>query len=509
MAEEKTRTEYSAKNTTVAVVSRFAAMFMGFLLRIVFTHTLSEDYVGVDGLFTDIINILSLTELGVGSAITYALYGPIQKKDIETQKALMKYFQRFYHMVAAIVLLVGLALIPFFDVLIKDRPDIEHLVLIYLIYLFNSVCSYLLIYKKTLLDAHQLSYIGVLYKTVGWMIKDVAQILVLIFTRNFILYVVLLLVTTLISNVLISKKADAYYPYLKEKNISPLKKGEKEDILKNVKAMVMHKIGNVVVSNTDNLILSAFVGIGAVGKYSNYYMIIGSLRDVIAQVYQGVLASVGNLGVSEKKERIHTVFLGTFFICQWLSVFTSITIYEVIDPFVAVFFGKQYVFDSLTVAMLSLCFFVTGMRNATLVFRDSLGLFYYDRYKAVAEAVCNLILSLILVHFMGAAGVFLGTILSTLLTSSWVEPYVLYKYRLQVSVKEYFVKYFLYTFVGIGCFLVTHLLCDYVTGYSVFTIFYRLCICVLVPNALMLLCYCGNKDFRYVMEKGKHIMKKR
>ena len=508
MLEEKSRTEYSARNTTVAVVSRFAAMFMGFLLRIVFTHTLSEDYVGVDGLFTDIINILSLTELGVGSAITYALYGPIQQKDIETQKSLMKYFKNFYHWVAAIVLGIGLALIPFMNVLIKDQPKVDHLILIYLLYLVNSVLSYLLIYKKTLLDAHQLSYIGVLYKTVGWMIKDVAQILVLIFTRNFVLYVGLLLISTLITNILVSKKADRYYPYLKEKEVSPLSKDQKDGILKNVKAMLMHKIGNVVVSNTDNLLLSAFVGIVAVGKYSNYYMIIGSLRDVIAQVYQGILASVGNLGVSEEKERIHKVFLGTFFICQWLSVFSAIAIYEIIDPFVAIFFGENYVFDSLTVGMLSVSFFVTGMRNATLVFRDSLGLFYYDRYKAVAEAVCNLLFSLIFVHFLGAAGVFLGTVLSTLFTSSWVEPYVLYKYRLKAPVREYFGKFLLYTLVGLICFFVTHYLCGFWKGYTIGVIVYRLLVCIFVPNALMVMFYFQKEEFGYVMEKGIEVIRK-
>ncbi len=507
--QEKSRTEYSAKNTTVAVVSRFAAMFMGFILRIVFTHTLSEDYVGVDGLFTDIINILSLTELGVGTAITYALYGPIQQKDIETQKSLMKFFQKFYHGVAAVVLVIGLLLVPFLDVLIKEEPKVDYLILIYLMYLLNSVLSYFIIYKKTLLDAHQLSYIGILYKTVGWMIKDVFQILVLIFTHNFILYVLLLLISTVLSNILISKKADAYYPYLKDKNVRPLEKAEKADIIKNVKAMLMHKVGNVVVSNTDNLLLSAFVGIVAVGKYSNYYMIIGSLKDLLLQVYQGIIASVGNLGVSEDAGRIHRVFRGTFFITQWMSVFVTICIYELIDGFVYLFFGEQYVFDSLTVSMLAICFFVTSMRNATLVFRDSLGLFYFDRYKSIVEAVLNLVISLFFVTRLGAAGVFLGTILSTLLTSFWVEPYVLYKHRLKKKVVEYFLLYGVYTFVGVVSFVVTHELCKLTPGYDIFSMCCRLIFCVAVPNLIMFISYVKTKDFNYVLNKGLELYEKK
>ena len=508
MEQTKSRTEYSARNTIVAVVSRFAAMFVGFILRIVFTHTLSEDYVGVDGLFTDIINILSLTELGVGTAITYALYAPIQQNDIEKQKSLMKFFQKFYHIVAGTILILGLLVIPFMDYIIKDQPNVDHLILIYLLYLTNSVMSYFIIYKKTLLDAHQLSYIGILYKTVGWMIKDVFQMLVLIFTHNFILYVCLLLVTTITTNIFVSKKADHMYPFLREKQVLSLEKNEKDGIIQNVKAMLMHKVGNIVVSSTDNLILSAFVGIVSVGKYSNYYMIIGSVKDLIGQIYSGILASVGNLGVSENKDRIHRVFNGTFFICQWVSIFAAISIYEIIDPMVAVFFGEQYVFEPLTVVMLSVCFYITGMRNATLAFRDSLGLFYYDRYKSVVEAILNIVLSLILVNKFGAAGVFLGTICSTLLTSSWVEPFVLYKHRLKTSAMEYFFKYIYYTAWGCVIFLVTDKLCRFMDGYSIKVILYRVIVCTFVVNGSLLIVYFKNNEFKYVIEKGLTVYKK-
>ena len=153
--EQTSRTEHSVRNTTIAFAAQSAAILMGFVTRVVFTRTLSEGYVGINGLFTDILNILSLSELGVGTAITYALYGPIAQKDIQKQQVLMRLFKNFYRLTAAVVLIVGLMLIPFLDVLMKDRPDVDHLILIYLLYLLNSVVSYLLIYKKTLRDAYQ------------------------------------------------------------------------------------------------------------------------------------------------------------------------------------------------------------------------------------------------------------------------------------------------------------------------------------------------------------------
>ena len=332
--DAKSRTEYSAKNTTVALISRLTAIFMGYVLRVVFTHTLSESYVGVNGLFLDIINVLSLSEMGVGTAITYALYRPIAEENIEKQKSLMRMFGWFYRIVALIVAVAGLALIPFFDIVIKDYKSVDHLILIYLLYLVNTICSYLLIYKKTLMDAHQLNYIGTFYLTMSWVVQDVLQILVLVLWKNFILFLLINIFTTVVCNVCISRKADKLYPYLRDREVQPLPKPEREEIFQNIRAMLMHKAGTVIVNNTDNLILSAFAGLASVGSYSNYYLVIGSIRQLLTQVFQGITASVGNLGVTENKERVKKVFEAIFFLGQWMYGLAVICLYEIINPFV-------------------------------------------------------------------------------------------------------------------------------------------------------------------------------
>lgn len=240
----------------------------------VFTHTLTQEYVGVNGLFSDILNVLALSELGLSSAITYALYYPIAKGDIEKQKSLMRLFRRFYRVVALIVLTSGLLIIPFMDILIKNQQDIPHLTLIYLLYLVGSVSSYLMTYKQTLIDAHQLSYIGVLYHNTALLLQDALQVAILLATRNFILYVCIGILCTLLKNVAISLRAERMYPYLRDKNVQKLPTEELQDIFRNTRAMLMHKIGGVVVNNTDNLLLSSLVGLSANGIYSNYYLII-------------------------------------------------------------------------------------------------------------------------------------------------------------------------------------------------------------------------------------------
>ena len=505
----KSRTEYSARNTTIAMVARVIAILAGYLTRVVFTHTLSEDYVGINGLFTDILNVLALSELGVETAITYALYRPIAEGDVEKQKSLMQLYRKFYRIVAGVVLVLGLLVIPFLGVLIKDQPQVEHLILIYLMYLFSSVVSYLLIYKRTLVDAHQLSYIGVLYKTGFLILQNLVQIAILYFTGNFILFLAVLILCTIGGNLAISAKADKLYPYLKDKEIKSLSKAEKRDIYQNVRAMLMHKVGNVLVNNTDNLLLSALVGTLSVGCYSNYFLIIGSVRQVLNQMFQGITASVGNLGVEESEERIKRIFESTFFVGQWMFGLATICLFEAIDPFVAMSFGSQYVFSRDITLILCLNFYLTGMRQASLVFRDSMGIFKYDRYKAIPEAVINLVVSLILGRMLGTAGIFLGTLVSTVTTSLWVEPYMLYKHRLRTSAKPYFLHYLLYAAVTFLLWWGEDLLCRHITGGLFLTCLLRALLCFAVTNLAFLLLYHRTKEFRLLWQKALVMVKKR
>lgn len=505
---DRSRTEYSARNTSVAVTARMIAILTGFITRVVFTHTLSETYVGLNGLFTDILNILSLSELGVGTAVTCALYRPISEKNIEKQKSLMGMYRIMYRYIAAIVLICGLAIIPFMDILIKDGEGIEHLILIYLMYLLNSVLSYLLVYKKTLIEAHQLSYIGVLCQTGFLLLQYVLQIILLFLTKNFLLYVSAMILCTLGNNLWISHKAEKMYPYLKDKNIQPLSSKERKGIFADIRAMLMHKIGTIVVNNTDNLLLSSLVGLTSVSCYSNYYLIIGSVRQVLNQIFQGITASVGNLGVEESRERVKRIFEATFFMGQWVFGLAAICLYEVIDAFVGISFGEQYIFTKDITLILCVNFYLTGMRQAALVFRDSIGLFRHDRYKSIAEAIINLVVSFVLGRTMGTLGIFIGTMVSTVTTSLWVEPYILYRYHLRCTSRWYFVRYAVYASVTAALGAVTHWACSRVTGPFIVIFILRLAICAVIVNGAYFIIYCRTAEYHLLWEKGKGILKK-
>ena len=353
-----------------------------------------------------------------------------------------------------------------------------------------------------------MNYITVLYHNGFLVLQDICQIIILITTRNFVLFLIVAVVCTITGNVFMSRKADALFHYLKEPCHEKLPQEERQDILKNVRAMLMHKLGNVVVNNTDNLLISSFVGVITAGIYSNYYLVIGSIRQVLDQALQGVAASVGNLGATEDSEKVSRIFDQLFFIGYWTYGFAGICLFELLNPFVELAFGKQYLFQREVVLVLCINFFVNGTRKAVLIFKESMGLFWYDRYKAIAEAVLNLGISIILVTHFGVIGVFAGTFCSTVLTSVWVEPYIIYRYRFQKPVREYFGRYSLYLIVMALAWVVTEFCCQMFNGSAVFNLFYRLLVCLIIPNGLLYLFYRKTKEYQEVLLLAKSVIRK-
>ncbi len=511
-----TRTEYSARNTAVALVSRIIAILMGYAVRVVFTAVLSTSYVGVSGLFTDIINVLSLSELGIETAITYALYSPVAFGDIEKQKSVMALYRRLYRIVALLVTAFGLALIPFMGIIISDPGDVTDLTLIYILYLAGAVVSYFFIYRKTLMDASQIRYVGVACHTVFLVIQDVLQIVILITTGNFILFLCIGLLATIGYNVTTSLLATRKYPYLKDRNVTPLPKEEKDDIFKNIGAMLMHKVGNVVVNNTDNILLSAMTGLVNAGIYANNFLVFASIRQLLNEVFDSITASVGNLSVTEDEERAGRIFDCAFFVGQWMFGLASICIFMLLPSFSFLSFGKTYAYEYWPMLVIAINFYVTGMRRATIVYRDACGLFYYDRYKAVAEALINIVELVLLTMKFGFIGVFLGTFVATMTTSFWVEPFVLYKYKLHTPLWGYFKKYFLYSLVFGVCLFLTDYLSRYCEGLLgigndklLILLVFRLFFCVIFVDLFYLVCFFKKKEFALVVEKAKFLYNKK
>jgi O-antigen/teichoic acid export membrane protein len=298
------------------------------------------------------------------------------------------------------------------------------------------------------------------------------------------------------------------FPYVKNLKNVRLSKEDKKPIFQNIKAMMYHRLGGVVVSNTDNIIISSFVGVSWVGLYSNYFLITSGINTVCEQFFSSFKAVVGNLNALESKEKSHHVYKVLLLSNFWIFGFCTITLSQLFTPFITLWLGGKFLLNNMVVTFILINFFITGMRKSTLMFRDALGLFWYDRYKPVFEAMINLIASIPLAKIYGISGVFLGTLISTMLTNFWVEPYILYKYGFKRSPKEYFIKYIVYVLLFIISGAATMLICDFITSKTWFALFLRLIVCILVPNSIFLLCFYKTQEFKFLYDRLKSIFKR-
>lgn len=493
------RTKSSIKNLLFAGIGQFVGIIINLISRFVFVKILTQEYLGLDGLFSNIISMLSLVELGIGPAMTFSLYKPLAENNIEKIKALMKLYKKAYTIIGIVVLILGISITPFIPYLIDEMPNInENINYIYILFVINTSISYFYSYKRSLIISDQKRYIATFYRYTFYAILNIIQIIVLVITKNYLLFLTAQIVMTLVENICISKKADKLYPYIKDKNVKKLENNEKEPIKKNVFAMMFHKIGTVVVNSTDNLIISKFVGLIAVGIYSNYFLVIKALNTIIEQVFTSITASLGNLGAIETEEKVYKVYKKVFFMNFWIYSFASITLYILFNDFIEIWLGENYLLEKVTVGIIVINFYITGMRKTCLVFKDALGLFWQDRYKPILESIINIIVSIILVQKMGIVGVFLGTLISTLTTCFWIEPYVVYKYGLKQNLRKYFSKYLKYTSLGIITFLMTIVITKKMFNYiSIFTFIGKLVICLIIPNTIFILIFKGTEEFKY------------
>lgn len=495
------RTKSSLLNFTCAMIGQILGLIVSFIARIFFIKILGSEYLGLNGLFTNILSVLSLAELGVGSAITYSLYKPLAENDTNKCKMLMDLYQKIYITIGIIILILGILIIPFLPLFIKDIPNIDNINLIYILFVINTAISYFYSYKRNLIIADQNRYIATIYRYGFYIILNIAQIIYLILAKNYIGYLILQIISTLLENILVSIKANKMYPYLKDKNKVPIDTTTKNEIIKNTKAMMMHKVGGVIVNSTDNIILSKYVGLFYVGLYSNYSLIITALNTILGQIYNSVTASVGNLVASTNKDKQYEIYKNINFLTFWVHCFSSICLLILFNPFIEIWLGKEQLFSMDITLILVINFYITGMRKSNLTFREASGLFEKDKYKALFEALINIVASIALAIKFGTFGVFLGTFISSIATSVWVEPFILYKYEFNKKFSIYIKHYIKELIILISIAIPLYFICNIINFNIYLTFIVKCLICLIVPNLVLYFIYKESDEFKYFYNK--------
>ena len=460
------RIKNSIKNTIAAMSSNILTIIIGLIAQAVFIRILGTEYLGINGLFTNIISMLGIVELGIGSAIVYNLYKPIANRDKETIKSLMNFYKKAYHIIALVVFIIGISIIPFLSYFIGETIVDININLVYLLFIIDIVCSYLLTYKRSLLYADQKNYIINIIHMIYLVTLNISQLLLLYITKNYYLYLGIKIILRIIENVVITIIVNKKYSYLKEKNIKKLDKKIEKDIFQKVKALFFHKIGSFIVLGTDNLIISRYLGIITVGLYSNYYMIINALNTLFSQALTALTPSVGNLLVEKKTKKNFEVFRKVRFINFWIATFTSVALLIIMNSFITIWIGEAYLLSNLVLITLVINFFMTMMRNSYSTFKEAAGIFHEDRYVPIIESFVNIVASIILLKYFGLAGVFMGTIISGLILWCYSYPRFVYKKLFCRSYLSYIKETISYIILFILILIISYKISNIYTFYN-------------------------------------------
>lgn len=501
------RTKNSIRNSSFSIITQILTVIMDFVVKTIFIAILGSEYLGVNGLFSNIITLLSLADLGIGIAIPYSLYKPLAENDQKKIQGLMNYYRKIYNVIGSAVLIIGLSLTPFLNFIIKDMPDIQGLGLIYALFVTHSALSYFFVYKKFLIESDQKGYIVSKITFICSLGLNITRVILLLITKNFIIYLFCSIIFVLIQNFWYSYKANQLYPYIKEKNKQTISLEDKKEITTNVKALLIYKIGNVITSGTDNIVISKYIGLVAVGIYSNYILITNSLNNILQQVFNAITSSIGNLVVTNN-ERSKDIFGKINFFNFYIYSFCSICLFILINPFMTIWLGNNYTLSFWVSLCLSLNFYIAGMQSVTNSFRSAYGLFYKARFRPAVMVIINLVVSVILVQYLGIPGVLIGTIVSRLLTTAWLDPYIIYKYGFKDTVFEYYKQYLYYFIVFLTSGAILFGITSVFIGNTILLWILAALLIFILYNAIIYILFHREKEFQYFFEKGISFIKR-
>lgn len=433
----KSRSVNSLRNVSFGFAQQLTTLVLAFATRTIFVRKLGAEYTGVNGLYTNILTLLSLAELGVGNVLTYSLYGALHDKNHKKLNQLISYYRKLYRYIAAAVTVVGLAIVPFLGQLVKSGLPHNEVVLYYLLFLCNSVVSYFVMFKVTLLRADQKEYIRNIVATVCLLLQYVLQIFFLYINNNYTIYLVIQIFFTILQNVICNAIANKEYPFLKEytKETNLI---DKKGLISNVKSMFVYKVSNVVVTSTDNILISMLLGTIYVGFYSNYSMIINYIATFINLMITGLIASLGNLNADNDAEHSYSVFKGMVYLFGIITIFCTVCVLNAIQGFIPIWVGSEYVLGKDVLIAILATFYVTHAFDPTWMFCETMGLFNERKSAMVVNAVLNIVLSVVLAKPFGMAGILGATAIARVVTIAWWEPYILFKKKFKRPLGDYF-----------------------------------------------------------------------
>lgn len=501
------RTRNAKRNILFGLINKFFSICIPFFTRTFLIKTIGAEYLGIDSLFTSILQILNLSELGFGSAVVFSLYEPIAKREKDTVCILLRFIRKIYIVIGLIIIIIGICIIPFLSNFIKgDLPSDINITIVYLVFLFNTAISYLLYgYKNALLNASQRVDVISNCASVTKGLLAIGQGVALYLTYNYYYYIVLLPLTTILNNILINFYVNRLFPnYSCKGNIT---KDQLSFIKKRVAGLFTTKFCTGIRNSIETLSISSFIGLTTTAIYSNYYMVITALASICAVVATSVLPGVGNYVVIENKDANYKKMRSFHFAYMWIAGCVSTFTIILIQPFMNWWVGEEYVFPNYLAYMFPLYFYVLRMGDIKGVYQDATGLWWHNRYRAVIEVLVNICLNIILINLIGIIGVIIATIISLIIVNFGFGSHIIFKYYFRNGKLLEFigdqVKYFTVTILTVFLCVFT---CKYISN-SLVGLVLKLIICLIIPNLAYYVSFRKMESYTEAVSLVKRVIK--
>ena len=503
------RTHNALKNSIFTLICQIVGLVVGFIGRTVLTNILGAEYLGINGLFANVLSILSFAELGIGSTLVYRLYKPVANEDRARIAALIKLYKRIYEVIIVLIIFLGIVIIPFLKYIV-DAPDVkENLILLYLLYLADTIITYAFVYKKAILTADQKQYIISLFNQLFNIAANVIQCIALALTHDFILYLLIKIICNLLNNITCSLYAQKKYLYISPKETGAIDKAEIDGLKKDAKGLFLTKIASTAFGSTDNIFISAFMGIGYVGILSNYTMIISIINSIINSIFESITASIGNLNVTGDFEKTEQVLHRLYFINASFYSYVCIGMTLLIQDFVMhIWLSEEYYLSMFIVITAFVELFFRSLHFPIYTTRNSLGLFSQYKVLFAVSALLNLALDAVLIVPLGIAGLFIATIICRGITYI-ADITAVYKYGFKKKPTQYYKNAAIWTAFTVVLGTVLYFIVGLITVTGIAGFIMKFILITAAYFLVYFLAFRKNKCFRFFIDLSRTMMNRR
>lgn len=505
---KSSRTKNATRNIIFGLILKIYQIVFPFIMRTVMIYFMGVKYLGLNSLFTSILQVLNLAELGVGSAMVYSMYKPIAENDGDKVRKLMNLYKSYYRKIGIVIAIFGIIFTPFIPKVIKgDVPSELNIYILYLLNLSSTVFSYwLFAYKNSILQAFQrndlISKVTIITNTIQYFL----QLLVIIYFKDYYLYVIVLIICQILTNILTAIFAQKYYPEFKASGTLDVE--EKRQINKRIKDLFTARVGSVIVNSIDTIVISAFLGLTILAVYQNYYYILTALIGILSIIYKACTAGIGNSIIMEGKEKNYKDLKKFTFTISWVICICTCCLMCLYQPFMELWVGSEYLLDFKVVICFSLYFYIYEINQLLCTYKDAAGIWHEDRFRPLITALVNLILNIIMVNIWGIYGVILSTVISTVFIGTpWLIKNlfstIFDKNQANTFLKN-ILKYFL---TMICCLVISYFLLSLIDVGIILKLICGSIICIIIPTTVYFLLYRKTNEYLEAISFIKRIIK--